>query len=83
MTQLVSRLESQGLAERCSDPGDARVVNVAVTAQGEELIARRRAARAARFAEFFAMLPAQHQTALTHALPSLQLLADAGAGLLQ
>src|ERR1700733_13693908 len=28
LTQLVSRLESQGLAERCSDPGDARVVNV-------------------------------------------------------
>jgi DNA-binding MarR family transcriptional regulator len=82
MTQLVSRLESQGLAERCSDPGDARVVNVTVTAQGEELIARRRAARAERFAEFFAMLPAQHQAALTNALPSLQLLADAGAGLL-
>jgi DNA-binding MarR family transcriptional regulator len=56
MTQLVSRLEGQGLAERCSEPGDARVVNVAVTAQGEELIARRRAARAARFAEVFAML---------------------------
>jgi DNA-binding MarR family transcriptional regulator len=83
MTQLVSRLESQGRAARCSDPGDARVVKGAVTAQGEELNARRRAARAARFAEFFAMLPAQHQTALTHALPSLQLLADAGAGLLQ
>src|ERR1022692_4386178 len=29
MTQLVSRLEGQGLAERCSEPGDARVVNVA------------------------------------------------------
>jgi hypothetical protein len=41
-----------------------------------------RAARAARFAEFFAMLPAQHQAALINARPSLQLLADAGAGLL-
>jgi hypothetical protein len=56
---------------------------VALTPQGAALTARRRPARAARFAEFFAMLPAQHQTALTHALPSLQLLADAGAGLLQ
>jgi DNA-binding MarR family transcriptional regulator len=83
MTQLVSRLESQGLAERCGDPGDARVVNVAVTAQGEELIARRRAARAARFAEFFAMLPAQHQAALANARPSLLLLAEAGEGLPQ
>ena len=80
MTQLVSRLEGQGLAERCSEPGDARVVNVAVTAQGEELIARRRAARAARFAEFFAMLPAPDQAALTSARPALQLLAEAGAG---
>jgi DNA-binding MarR family transcriptional regulator len=76
MTQLVSRLESQGLAERCSEPGDARVVNVAVTAQGEDLIARRRAARAGRFAEFFTMLPTRHQAALTSALPALQLLAD-------
>jgi DNA-binding MarR family transcriptional regulator len=80
MTQLVSRLEGQGLAERCSEPGDARVVKVAVTAAGEELIARRRAARAARFAEFFAMLPVPHQAALASALPALQLLAEAGAG---
>src|SRR6202035_4355597 len=78
MTQLVSRLEGQGLAERCSEPGDARVVNVAVTVQGEELIARRRAARAARFAEVFAVLPAHHQAALSSALPALQLLADTG-----
>ena len=34
MTQLVSRLEGQGLAERCSEPGDARVVNIAVTERG-------------------------------------------------
>jgi DNA-binding MarR family transcriptional regulator len=79
MTQLVSRLEGQGLAERCSEPGDARVVNVAVTAAGEELIARRRAARAARFADLFAMLPGHHQAALTGALPALQLLAEVGA----
>ncbi len=80
MTQLISRLEGQGLAERCSEPGDARVVNVAVTAQGEELIARRRAARADRFGELFVTLPAPYQAALTSALPALRLLADAGAG---
>src|ERR1039458_1213557 len=59
MTQLVSRLEGQGLAERCSEPSDARVVNVAVTASGEELIARRRAARAARLPGVFSMPPPQ------------------------
>jgi len=79
MTQLVSRLEGQGLAERCGDPGDARVVNVGVTARGEELIARRRAARAARFAELYATLPASHQAALAGALPALQLLAETGS----
>ena len=42
MTQLVSRLEAQGLAERFRDPGDARVVNVRVTAAGETLVASRR-----------------------------------------
>src|ERR1039457_6786089 len=69
----------KGSQPAMTEPGDARVVNVAVTAAGEELIARRRAARGARFAEFFAMLPEHHQAALTSALPALQLLAEAGA----
>jgi DNA-binding MarR family transcriptional regulator len=63
---------------RLAVPGDARVVKVAVTTRGEELIASRRAARAALFAEVYATLPAPHQAALTSALPALQLLADAG-----
>jgi DNA-binding MarR family transcriptional regulator len=80
MTQLVSRLEAQRLAERFSDPADARVANVRVTADGEALVARRRAARAARFTELFGALPAAHQAALAGALPALQLLAEVGAG---
>lgn len=77
MTQLVSRLEQQGLAERCSDPADARVANVRVTAAGEAFLARRREARAERFAELFAGLPAAEQTALTAALPALRRLGEA------
>lgn len=76
MTQLVSRLESQGLAQRVSDPADARVVKVRVTREGEALIARRRAARAGWFAEMFATLPAADQTALLAALPALQHLGE-------
>jgi DNA-binding MarR family transcriptional regulator len=80
MTQLVSRLQAQGLAERFSDPTDARVVNVRVTAEGEALIARRRAARARRFAEMYLALPAAGQSALAAARPALQHLADRAGG---
>jgi DNA-binding MarR family transcriptional regulator len=77
MTQLVSRLEAQGLAERFGDPGDARVANVRVTAAGEALVARRRAARAARLTQLFGTLSPAHQAALATALPALDALADA------
>ena len=76
MTQLVSRLESQGLAERFSDPADARVVNVRVTGAGEELIERRRAARADWFTGLYEALPPAEQAALTAALPALQHLGE-------
>jgi DNA-binding MarR family transcriptional regulator len=76
MTQLVSRLESQGLAQRVSDPADARVVIVRITAEGEALIGRRRAARAERFAGMYAALPPDEQAALAAALPALQHLGD-------
>ncbi len=79
MTQLVSRLESRGLAERFKDPVDARVVNVRVTAAGEALVALRRAARARQFAEFYRALPAGHQAALADALPAVRQLADLGS----
>jgi DNA-binding MarR family transcriptional regulator len=79
MTQLVSRLEAQGLAERFSDPGDARVANVRVTTAGQALVERRRAARAARLTELFSTLPPAQQSALAAALPALDSLADASA----
>jgi DNA-binding MarR family transcriptional regulator len=79
MTQLVSRLEAQGLAERFSDPGDARVANVRVTAAGQALVERRRAARAARLTQLFGTLSPAQQAALAAALPALDALADASA----
>jgi len=79
MTQLVSRLEAQGLAERFSDPGDARVANVRVTPAGEALVERRRAARAARLTELYRTLSPAHQAALAAAMPALDALADASA----
>jgi DNA-binding MarR family transcriptional regulator len=79
MTQLISRLEAQGLAERFRDAGDARVVNVRVTAAGETLVASRRAARGAKLTELLAMLPAAQQAALAMALPALSALAEVSA----
>jgi DNA-binding MarR family transcriptional regulator len=79
MTQLVSRLEAQGLAERFRDPGDARVVNVRVTAAGETLVASRRAARAARVTELLGTLSPGQQAALAMALPALNALAEVSA----
>jgi DNA-binding MarR family transcriptional regulator len=79
MTQLISRLEAQGLAERFRDPGDARVVNVRVTTAGETLVASRRAARAERATELLGTLPPGQQAALAMALPALKSLAEVSA----
>jgi DNA-binding MarR family transcriptional regulator len=79
MTQLISRLEARGLAERFSDPGDARVANVRVTTAGEALVASRRAARAARLTELMRTLRPAQQSALTAAVPALDALAEVAA----
>ncbi|MBO0851067.1 MAG: MarR family transcriptional regulator, partial [Pseudonocardia sp.] len=50
MTQLVSRLERQGLAERRGHPDDRRVVMVHLTASGRSTLAQRRSHRADRLA---------------------------------
>src|SRR5215475_13258120 len=48
MTQLVTRLERDGLARRLADRGDARAVLVSITAAGVERLRVRRATRAVR-----------------------------------
>jgi DNA-binding MarR family transcriptional regulator len=76
MTQLVGRLEDQGLVERGADPFDRRAVNVQITAAGRELLARRRAARAERLSELLARLSPAEQAALAAALPAINALAS-------
>ena len=46
MTQLIARLQDSGLVDRAADPADGRVVQVRLTDEGRELLARRRAVRA-------------------------------------
>jgi DNA-binding MarR family transcriptional regulator len=77
MTQLISRLEDDGLVRREADPVDGRVVQVTVTDDGRATLARRRARRAEKLAVLLTQLSPEHRAALTAALPALDALASA------
>ncbi|MEU5272385.1 MarR family transcriptional regulator [Streptomyces hygroscopicus] len=68
MTQLIQRLERQGLVTRVDDPHDGRVVLVAITDAGRELLAERRRGRTDRLAELLATLSPEDQEALATAV---------------
>jgi DNA-binding MarR family transcriptional regulator len=76
MTQLITRLERDGLATRSSDPADGRAVVVSITDTGREAVARRRAARAEALSGFLRRLPADDRAAIRAALPALDRLND-------
>jgi DNA-binding MarR family transcriptional regulator len=77
MTQTVARLQDAGLAERVADPADGRVVQVRITAEGQAMLAGRRAVRAERVAVLLARLSPDEQAALAAALPAMDALANA------
>ena len=77
MTQLISRLEDDGLVRREADPADGRVVQVRITDEGRATLARRRAGRAAKLAVILTQLSPEHQAALATAVPALDALAAA------
>jgi len=77
MTQLIARLQDSGLVRREADPADGRVVQVRLTDQGREMLARRRAVRAERLAGILARISPADQTALGAALPAIDALASA------
>jgi DNA-binding MarR family transcriptional regulator len=81
MTQLVSRLERDGLATRGSDPADGRVVVVTVTEAGRDAVQRRRSARADRMAALLTALPEEDRAAIAAALPAIGRLADAAGSI--
>jgi DNA-binding MarR family transcriptional regulator len=77
MTQLVGRLERDGLVRRVSSPHDGREVLVELTDAGEDLLGRRRAQFAAAFTQLLdQQLPADRR-AIAAALPALGRLAQA------
>jgi DNA-binding MarR family transcriptional regulator len=74
MTQLVSRLQAEGLVARETDPSDGRVVQVSITDAGRTALARRRAARNERLADLLDRLSPAEQAALTAAVPAIEAL---------
>ncbi|HWK92328.1 MAG TPA: MarR family transcriptional regulator [Luteimicrobium sp.] len=77
MSQLVSRLEQDGLVDRAVDDDDRRAVLVAISEQGRAVIGARRAQRAAVFDEALRRLDAGDRVAIAAALPALDRLVDA------
>jgi DNA-binding MarR family transcriptional regulator len=77
MTQLVTRLERDGLAERRADPHDARVVLVRITAGGSAVLRERRAARTTQLDALIATLPGADRERILAATPALLRLAAA------
>jgi DNA-binding MarR family transcriptional regulator len=78
MTQLVTRLERDGLVRRQASADDRRGVLVTVTGRGATLVASRRAERAAALHRLMSRLDDDDRAAITVALPALSRLVDAG-----
>ncbi|MET8638226.1 MarR family transcriptional regulator [Streptomyces sp. NPDC004096] len=68
MTQLVHRLVQLGLVRRVRHPGDRRVVLVAVTESGRELLSERQRVHHARLMELLTTLSGEDRRALTEAM---------------
>jgi len=68
MTQLIQRLERQGLATRINDPEDGRAALVNITNAGRALLHDRRRDRRDRLAELLKDLSPEEQETLTLAM---------------
>jgi DNA-binding MarR family transcriptional regulator len=71
VSRHVRELERQGLAERASDPSDARAVMLAPTAAGREVLERVRAARRERMEQVLARWPVHDRKELARLLARL------------
>jgi DNA-binding MarR family transcriptional regulator len=78
ITQMVTRLEHDGLVERRPDPSDGRVVLVSLTALGSHVIEARHADRVMQLTRFVEHLNAEEQRAIASALPALARVVELG-----
>jgi DNA-binding MarR family transcriptional regulator len=72
MTGLVTRLERQGYVERRHDPSDGRIVLVAITEAGLDILRRRQAARVAFLSSLIGELTPADQRAIADAAGALR-----------
>lgn len=75
ITQMITKLEAEGLVERLPDPSDGRAVLVRLTAAGRTVVADRRNDRVARLSPLLDRLTTAERAALAAALPVLERLA--------
>ncbi|GAA4712332.1 MarR family winged helix-turn-helix transcriptional regulator [Phytohabitans rumicis] len=71
ITQIVTRLERDGLVERRPDPSDGRAVLVHITPAGSAIVDGRRADRVAHLADLTSRLTPAERAAIAAALPAL------------
>ncbi len=71
ITQMVRRLEDDGLLERRADPRDGRAVLVQLTTRGAQVIEARRAARVERLTSLLDRLSPEERAAIASAVPAL------------
>lgn len=76
-TALVDRLVTAGFVARAHDATDRRVVRVAATTSGQELVARLREVRRAAFRNLLDELDESELDALASAIPALDRLSGA------
>ncbi len=71
-SRTVDALVRQGLADRCTDPGDGRATLITVSEQGRELLASLRTRRDALLAEAVQALSASDRRRLDAVVPVLE-----------
>ena len=72
ITQMVTKLEGEGLVERRPDPRDGRAVLVHLTPAGRKVVTDRREDRVARLAPLLTRLTDAERATLAAALPVLE-----------
>ncbi len=80
LSRVVGKLEERGLASRLADDADGRVVHVAVTKAGRDLVARVREERSDVLRSALGTLSEVDVRALEAALPALEVLAESLKG---
>jgi DNA-binding MarR family transcriptional regulator len=78
ISQLVTRLEAEGLVGRQADPADGRGVLVRITDAGQAIVATRHLERVQRLAAFAGQLSPAERAALTAAMPALAHITEIG-----